>query len=649
MRSFVASFIGLVVLLLSPSAEQAFASPGGASTDHPYFRRMLDTGAEEYGVTEARGVYVSVDRGVSWEQRNFGLPERMVYPFKQNGVETITSIGADPLNPNRVAVTTSFGLYLTSNGGASWRTVPLGEPIRSVAYITSVALSPWSSDTFAIGTSFSGAYETHDGGAHWTSLKDSLEFLYKGAGFYEEIAGLAYSPAERGILYLGEGFGGGVYRSNASKRTWTSIAFPGGKGGNAVSLTDSSQIIQQMSSELTSGSPMLRVSTRTAIWSYDPASQGWRSIGKPEPAPPISAAKQKRVARASDRSGLYLAANNAAGERLQHMIQLAKANGLNTLVVDVKDDYGRLTYHSKLSMAKKVGAEHPLFDLRELVKIAHENGIYVVGRMVVFKDNQLYAYENNKYAIWDKHTKAPWGNLIKVVDQATGKEHFIQREYWVDPFSQEVWQYNVDIAKELQSLGIDEIQFDYIRFPSDGPLQNAEYRFRRPGMSRIDALESFMVMAREALHIPISTDLYGFNCWYRMGNWIGQDAEMLANYVDAVCPMYYPSLFPKGFMEALPYLERAKTIYQEGSRRAREIVRGRAVVRPFVQAFLLTSNELDMNKAAYSDYLRVQLAGAQAGNASGFTLWNARNVYYMVTFPLTPYVPKRTATTSELD
>ncbi len=649
MRRFVPSFIALVVVLLSLSATETFASPGTSAAAHPYFSRLLDTGSVEYGITESRGVYVSLDRGATWEPRNSGLPERMVYPFKQNGIETLTSIGADPLNPNRVAVTTSFGLYITADGGMRWREIQLVEPIKSVAYITSVALSPWSNETIAVGTSFSGAYETHDGGAHWTSLKESLDFLYKGAGFYEEVAGLAYSPVERGILYLGAGFGGRIYRSDASKSSWTSIGFPGGKTEAVASAADGEQIIQQMSSGVESGSPVLYVATRSSLWRYDPTSQGWRSLGNSEPAPPIDAAKVKRIAEASGRSGLYLAANNASGERLARMIKLAKANGLNTFVVDVKDDFGRLTYHSNLPMAKKVGSEHPLFDLRELIKTAHENGIYVVGRMVVFKDNQLYAYENHKYAIWDKRKKAPWGNLIKIVDKATGKERFIQREYWVDPFSQDVWQYNVDIAKELQSLGIDEVQFDYIRFPSDGPLADAEYRYRRPGMSRIDALESFMVMAREALHIPISTDLYGFNCWYRMGNWIGQNTEMLSNYVDAVCPMYYPSLFPKGFMEKLPYLERAKTIYDEGSRRAREIVRGRAVIRPFVQAFLLLSNELDMNKAEYSEYLRVQLAGAQQGHASGFTLWNARNVYYMVTFPLAPYIAKRPATISELD
>ena len=77
-------------------------------------------------------------------------------------------------------------------------------------------------------------------------------------------------------------------------------------------------------------------------------------------------------------------------------------------------------------------------------------------------------------------------------------------------------------------------------------------------MSRINALESFFRLIRERVHIPISTDLYGFNTYYRMGNWIGQNIEMLADYVDVICPMYYPSHFPRTFMKELPYLERAE-------------------------------------------------------------------------------------------
>ena len=100
------------------------------------------------------------------------------------------------------------------------------------------------------------------------------------------------------------------------------------------------------------------------------------------------------------------------------------------------------------------------------------------------------------------------------------KSPYEQREYWVDPFNPNVWEYNADIAEELQELGVDEIQFDYIRFPSDGDTSRISFTSSRPGMTRINALESFFRLVRERVHIPISTDLYGFNSYYRMGNWI---------------------------------------------------------------------------------------------------------------------------------
>ena len=150
---------------------------------------------------------------------------------------------------------------------------------------------------------------------------------------------------------------------------------------------------------------------------------------------------------------------------------------------------------------------------------------------------------------------------IKSVDEATGAVSYEQREYWVDPFNEEVWKYNADIAEELQDLGVDEIQFDYIRFPSDGDTSRIRFEGSHPGMTRINALESFFRLVRERVHIPISTDLYGFNTYYRMGNWIGQNIEMLAEYVDVICPMYYPSHFPRSFMKEVPYLESVITSY----------------------------------------------------------------------------------------
>ena len=108
---------------------------------------------------------------------------------------------------------------------------------------------------------------------------------------------------------------------------------------------------------------------------------------------------------------------------------------------------------------------------------------------------------------------------------------------------------------------------------------------------------------------------------------------MLADYVDVICPMYYPSHFPNNFMKNVPYLDRAEKIYYEGTLRAAEITSGRSLIRPYVQAFLLPA-EYYMEEDEYQEYLIKQLKGSKDADSSGWTLWNMSNRYYMVPEPL---------------
>jgi hypothetical protein len=270
----------------------------------------------------------------------------------------------------------------------------------------------------------------------------------------------------------------------------------------------------------------------------------------------------------------------------------------------------------------------------------------VIARIVVFKDRQLYSYDDYTYAVWNSEKNSAWGHKFKIVDKETEEVRYEQREHWVDPFSQFVWDYNISIAEELQKRGIDEIQFDYIRFPSDGNFSGVTYRNRKNNMTKMEAIESFLKKAREVVSIPISTDLYGFNSWYKMGNWIGQSIQMISRYADAICPMFYPSHFPRTFMENEPYLERAQKLYKEGSDRAAVLVEGKSIIRPYIQAFLM-GGELKFEEPTYTDYLLKQLQGTKDSAASGFTLWNNSNSYYMVTVPLNTFVRTEPETEEE--
>ncbi|MBI9105744.1 MAG: hypothetical protein JEZ04_03310 [Spirochaetales bacterium] len=580
--------------------------------------RIIDTSdGVKYAAAINDGFLVSFDGGKSWRKRNTGLPRKIVYPFSDEEVETLTSIGFDPKNETRLICTTAFGLFISENSGNNWKSVSIGEPVSGSNYLTGAALSPHDDDTYLIATSFSGIFETINAGESWTEIAEK-SIIYRGAGFNEEIAGAVYSPFEPGVIYLAYSFGNGLYRSNSDRSRFSRI--DGGPDGGSI------RTIQFSGTELD-------VYFTAGVSSYRPGSESWSAFSRGAENKLPGAARAARLNTAADRKGLYIGPSHANGERLNSHFDFMERNGLDSLVIDIKDDYGYLTYDSDLEIPEKIGAVKPRIDLPALIEQAHERGFYIIGRIVIFKDQQLFNYNNNEYALWDKYDDAPWRYRLKNVDDATGDVSWEQREYWVDPFNEHVWQYNADIADELQRLGVDEIQFDYIRFPSDGDTSRIKFRSRRAGMSRINALESFFRLVRESVHVPISTDLYGFNSYYRMGNWIGQNIEMLAEYIDVICPMYYPSHFPRNFMKEVPYIERAEKIYYEGTLRAREIVAGRSLIRPYVQAFLLPS-EYYMEEPEYQEYLLRQLKGCRDADSSGWLLWNMSNRYYMVPEPL---------------
>ena len=568
-----------------------------------------------YASAANEGFLVSFDGGSLWYRRSSGLPEKAVYPFKASETETLTSISYDPSNENRLVCTTAFGLFVSENAGMNWKEISLGGPIRRANYITGAALSPFNNGSILVSTSFSGLYETTDYGKTWKEVAEK-SIIYRGAGFKEEIAAAVYSQAEEGVIYLAYSFGNGLYISSADRSRWTRI--------QGLSDEYSIRTIQGSRNRLevifTSG---------TAV--YDPQSGRWSEFRGSSPAEP-GPGRSARLDAAGDHRGMYIGPWHASGQRLLDHFDFMEKNGLDSFVIDIKDDFGYLTYDSKNETALLIGAVKPRIDLPSLIAEADRRGFYVIGRIVVFKDQRLYNYDSHKYALWDKSDK-PWRHLIASENSDTGETEYEQREYWVDPFSEDVWRYNAGIAAELQELGVDEIQFDYIRFPSDGDTSRIFFRNRREGMTRINALESFFRLVREEIHVPISTDLYGFNSYYRMGNWIGQNIEMLADYVDVICPMYYPSHFPRNFMKNTPYIERAEDLYYEGTVRAAEITSGRSLIRPYVQAFLLPS-EYYMEEDDYYEYLLRQLRGCADAGSSGYTLWNMSNRYYMVPQPL---------------
>lgn len=607
-----------------------------------------------YGISRKNGFLVSTDSGKTWITKNNGLPTKLVYPAAEPKVRTLTGFGVDPSNSQRVAVLTASSIFLSEDAGTTWQKIPFKNTNLNI-YLTAVALAPADKNTLLIGTSFAGIFETGDRGQTWRNISENLRFLYQGAGFWEEIAALAYLPEDPDTILFACGFGNGLYRLDKTHQTATPVDLtalnqnPGGDGSvldsqlanhlsgkNSINFDTVLNQLSFLKGNTSANEPawLLEIGTanglKLATFSDNRLTLANNPLDLPLTKFQPDQAKQERLRLASGKFGIYLRSDHARGKALDGYLQFMKKYGFNALVVDFKDDSGYITYDTQLSLPYEAGAVRAGINIKEFIQKTRENGIYVIGRVVVFQDPKLHRFRKYKYAVWNKVTNAPWST----------------REYWVDPFCDEVWDYNLAIAVELQSLGVDEIQFDYIRFPTDGDIGNATFRYRPAGADKTDALESFLAKARERLTIPISTDLYGFNCWSRVDSVNGQNLEMITNYVDVICPMFYPSHFMKSFMPGVEYLERARRIYSDGSKRAFIIAGNQAIIRPYVQAFLL-GGETKMAPETYQKYLQNQLEGVAAGPTPGFTLWNYANKFFMVAKPVAEYLnPEATSSSN---
>lgn len=636
-RFFLNNYLIIIVLTLSvtfttiTTAQEPLDLPFSPEESTTWFRpeQIVETGSSLwYGSSREEGFLVSFDGGETWEARNEGLPRRNLDGEEQ--IRTITAIGVDTANPERVAVTTADRIYLSGDSGATWQRIPF----NNGSVITAIALAPGNNEQMLVGTSFAGFYETVNAGQNWTKLSRNLSFLQQ-PPYEEEIAALAYHPENPDKLVLACGFGNGLYLYNKALNIWEQLE----TGQTSRKLVKN--LYFQPTTVPAADSPQAQAwwlqityDTETHVYAW-PAFELLAVITEPQ-QPTVDPAKAARMAQAADKYGIYVRSDYASGQRLDNHLRFMKQNGLNSMVVDFKDDLGFVTYDTQVPLAHKINAVQRRFDIKALIKKAKENGIYLIGRVVVFKDSRLYQYNNYQYAIWDQSATGPWRYLV-AEKKADGGSTYVQREHWVDPFASTVWEYNLAIAAELEALGVDEIQFDYIRFPTDGDLSRCSYRYQPTGAQRVDALEGFLAKARAGLKVPISTDLYGFHCWYQWEGLTGQNIRALAHYVDVICPMYYPSHFPTSFYPG-DYLERAAFIYEEGSFRADVLTGGESIIRPYLQAFLLTGQELRMTAPVYTEYLLKQVTGTLASPAAGFTLWNNSNRYYMVREPLDQYL-----------
>jgi hypothetical protein len=308
--------------------------------------------------------------------------------------------------------------------------------------------------------------------------------------------------------------------------------------------------------------------------------------------------------------GIYLSGYVAGDkQRRESLFQLVEDTELNTVVIDYKDSTGKTSYPSQVPLALESGAgERKIGDLPELLAELRERGIYTIARIVVFQD-PVFAAARTDQAVKNRRTGGLWQDRNRLA--------------WADPHSKAAWDYNIALAQEAAQLGFREVQWDYVRFPSDGALKDIEYTLA-DGRSKTEVITAFLSYAREELEgypIYLSADIFGLITSVDNDQGIGQLFEEVAGAVDYISPMVYPSHYALGTYgltdpNKAPY----ETVYRaikDGQERLRE---GSGKLRPWLQDFSL-------GHSYGAEEVRVQIRALEELGIEEWLLWNPSNRY----------------------
>lgn len=309
---------------------------------------------------------------------------------------------------------------------------------------------------------------------------------------------------------------------------------------------------------------------------------------------------------------LYLSFYGVGSELLRgDALALIAQTPLNALVIDVKGDRGWVPYRSAAVEAAGLGPQTPITvaDMPALMKDLRGQGIYLIARIVVFKDDPL-ANSNPQWAVRDAHG-AVWKDREDLA--------------WIDPFQTEAWEHSLALAEEAAQLGFDEVQFDYLRFPDAVGLS---FSRNNTEAGRVAAINGFLMAAQHRLqryNVFVAADIFGYVAWNLDDTQIGQQLEALAEQVDYLSPMLYPSGFSFGIPEHRDPMAAPYELVEHSLRRAMQRTGLPGLrFRPWLQAF--RDYAFDHREFGAHEIGR-QIDAADALETDGWMLWNPRNRY----------------------
>ena len=309
----------------------------------------------------------------------------------------------------------------------------------------------------------------------------------------------------------------------------------------------------------------------------------------------------------------------------KRLVSIAEETEINAFVIDIKDYSGNIAFSTKDPQFKDAeGITCTVSDMREFISTLHKKDIYVIGRITVFQDPH-FANKYPNLAVQRESDRTVWKDYKGIS--------------FVDAGAREYWDYIVELSRESYDIGFDELNFDYIRFPSDGNMYDIYYPISEetiladPDLGKAHVIKNFFAYLHNALKNPseysggvpvLSADLFGMVTTNPDDLNIGQIIEFAEPYFDFLAPMVYPSHYPKGFrgyqnVNAYPY-EIVKFSMDRGVLRLIAASSTPAKLRPWLQDF-------DYPVPYTPEMVKAQIQAVYDAGLTSWMLWDPTNIY----------------------
>jgi hypothetical protein len=328
---------------------------------------------------------------------------------------------------------------------------------------------------------------------------------------------------------------------------------------------------------------------------------------------------------------IYVTAAVASNRKmLDEYFDLIDKTELNAIVIDIKsdlrDDLGTVYYDSQVPIVKELGTSRPHMDIKDILAEAKQRGIYTIARVQVFSHDNALAEAKPEWAAKDRTTGGVFADL------PGPNIHYD----WLDPWNQNVWDYNIQLSVEAAQMGFDEVNYDYIRFPSlefsaDDKSRLQLSKDTSTAEERFNNIATVLTKAQRAINgagAYLSVDVFGYAAWQPFGL-IGQDIGLMAEHTDYIGPMVYPSHFVDGELGFdNPAQHPYEMVYESLKKGAKQVAGKRALLRPWLQDFTLTWVPKNRIVEYGASEVRAQIkATDDFGQAAGWILYDSANTY----------------------